>query len=104
MFTAAGNDNIDASNTYPCSNTGVNCIAGVDEYYQKMPWSNFGPTIDYQAPGNNITSLGIDNDFALFNASGTSAASPHAAGAAAIFTSVSAGCSGYSVMCLKLLQ
>lgn len=87
VFAASGNEDTDASNEYLSFNTGVNCIAGVDEYYNKMYWSNRGSLIVYQAPGHNITSLGVDSDFALWNASGTSAASPHAAGTAAIFMS-----------------
>lgn len=90
LYAAAGNDNFDASNTYPCANDGVKCIAAVGNSYRKAGFSNYGSAIDFLAPGVDIQSLGIgydafDND-ALAYYSGTSQATAHASGVAAIFT------------------
>jgi subtilisin family serine protease len=48
-------------------------------------FSNFGTVVDNFAPGENVLSAGIDNDTAAIFASGTSMASPHTAGAVALY-------------------
>ena len=48
-------------------------------------FSNFGTVVDNFAPGENVLSAGIDNDSAAILASGTSMASPHTAGAVALY-------------------
>ena len=90
MYASAGNENIDAYETYPCALPPVSCIAAVDNRYKKAWFSNYGRAVDFVAPGDDILSLGIADDHALVRKSGTSMATAYATGAAAIFTFVSA--------------
>ena len=50
----------------------------------RSSFSNYGTCLDIFAPGNNITSLWNSNDTATSTISGTSMATPHVAGAAAL--------------------
>ena len=59
----------------------------MDNNYKKAWFSNYGGSVDFIAPGQDIISLGIASDNALKRMSGTSQACPHAAGTAAIFAS-----------------
>ena len=47
-------------------------------------WANYGDCVDWFAPGVNVTSSWIGSDTAPNTISGTSMASPHVAGAAAL--------------------
>src|SRR5262249_51252847 len=53
----------------------------------RASFSNYGTCTDVSAPGVNITSAWITNDGAANTISGTSMASPHVAGAAALLLS-----------------
>jgi subtilisin family serine protease len=50
----------------------------------RTTWTNHGACIDLFAPGSGITSATFDNDDSFGSKSGTSMASPHVAGAAAL--------------------
>jgi subtilisin family serine protease len=65
------------------------CVGSVDRTYNKASYSNHGKEIDFLAPGSEIVSLGNANDYARVEMSGCSMSSPHVAGMAAIFVSVS---------------
>jgi hypothetical protein len=54
---------------------------------QKASFSNFGTCLDIFAPGVNITSAWLTNDTATNTISGTSMATPHVVGAAALILS-----------------
>lgn len=87
---AAGNDNVDACNTSPArvpSAITVGATAMNDARSQFTPplASNFGPCLDIFAPGSDITSAWNTNDTAINTISGTSMATPHVAGVAALF-------------------
>ncbi|MET7686057.1 S8 family peptidase [Streptomyces sp. NPDC005423] len=51
----------------------------------RAPFSDYGPALDLFAPGTAITSASSAGDTARATSSGTSMASPHAAGAAAVY-------------------
>lgn len=88
IFTAAGNDGGN-NMAYPAALDNVICVAATDNNDQRAAFSNYGPWVDLSAPGVNIWSTGINskkNDgYAVL--SGTSQATPVAAGEAAVILS-----------------
>jgi thermitase len=86
IVAAAGND---ASSTpfYPAAYPNVIAVASTDMFDKLAPSSDFGDWVDVAAPGGNIYSTLPNNRYASL--SGTSVASPHVAGLAAlVFTRV----------------
>ncbi len=87
---AAGNSNSnnDATAFYPANYNAPNVlsVAATDNRDNKSSFSNFGATtVDLGAPGTNILSTVRNGGFATF--SGTSMATPHVSGAAALVLS-----------------
>lgn len=62
-------------------------VAATDTAEAEASFSNFGACVDIWAPGVDILSTWLTTQGGLFTGSGTSAASPHVAGAAALFLS-----------------
>lgn len=94
VFASAGNDG-QLKNTYPASYNYVYNIAATNNIDKKASFSNFGYTVDMSAPGQNIYSTQANNTYATN--SGTSMASPIAAGAAGIVKSFYPGYNGQQV-------
>jgi subtilisin family serine protease len=95
---AAGNSAADACNFSPASVVGpVLTVAASDHGDGFASFSNSGPCVDLEAPGVDITSDWIGSDNATATISGTSMASPHVAGAAALALSAHAASGPFDV-------
>ncbi|MER5830676.1 S8 family peptidase [Streptomyces sp. NPDC002130] len=82
---AAGNDGRPAGLYSPGSVKQALTVGATDREDTKPAFSNHGPALDLFAPGVGITSASAASDTAWATFSGTSMASPHAAGAAALY-------------------
>ena len=82
---AAGNSNANACNSSPARVAAAITVGATDINDQRASFSNFGTCLDIFAPGVNITSSWSTSDTATNTISGTSMATPHVAGAAALF-------------------
>jgi subtilisin family serine protease len=82
---AAGNSNVDASGASPARVAEAITVGATNSSDQRAGFSNFGASLDVFAPGVGILSAWIGSDSATATASGTSMASPHVAGVAALY-------------------
>jgi subtilisin family serine protease len=87
---AAGNGNQlgmaqDACGTSPARVPAAMTIGATDANDVKASWSNYGSCVDWFAPGVNITSDWYSSDTATNTISGTSMATPHTVGVAALY-------------------
>jgi subtilisin family serine protease len=90
FVAAAGNSsaNVDTSAFYPCGYRAANeiCVAATDQKDNLASFSNYGlNTVDLGAPGTNILST-VPGGYAYYN--GTSMATPHVTGSAALILSL----------------
>ncbi len=82
---AAGNSSADACNYSPASAPNAITVGATDINDGFASFSNFGTCVDMNAPGVNITSAWIGSNTATNTISGTSMATPHVVGAAALY-------------------
>lgn len=82
---AAGNGNQNACFVSPARVTEALVVGATDTQDRRAYFSNFGECVDIFAPGVGITSAGIADDYSIRGMSGTSMASPHVAGVAALY-------------------
>jgi subtilisin family serine protease len=82
---AAGNEGSNACDVSPASEPSAITVGATDSDDVATPWSNWGDCVDILAPGHEITSAWIEGDDAANTISGTSMATPHVAGVAALF-------------------
>jgi hypothetical protein len=80
---AAGNNAEDACNETPGSAVGALTVGNAGDDDQPASTSNYGPCVDIYAPGEGIASTMYSDGTAWMY--GTSQASPHVAGAAALY-------------------
>lgn len=80
---AAGNSSIDACNASPAGASKVLTVGALDNSGSPASFSNYGSCVEVYGPGVSITS--IDKNNQPWTISGTSMASPHAAGSAALY-------------------
>jgi serine protease len=100
---AAGNEST-VSPSYPGAYDGVISVAALDSAGLPAPYSNYGPSIDIAAPGgdgsrsldNSVRSTWVDDSSGIRKAAyasldGTSVATPHVAGVAALMKAIYPG-------------
>ncbi len=80
LAAAAGNDS--GAVLYPAANDGVLAVVATTRWDRRWYGSNYGPEVDVAAPGADIYSTTLDD--AYLSASGTSTATPHVSGLAAL--------------------
>ncbi|MFI6337076.1 S8 family peptidase [Streptomyces sp. NPDC050535] len=85
---AAGNDSANASSYSPARVTEAITVGSTTSTDARSSFSNFGSVLDIFAPGSSITSSWNTSDSATNTISGTSMATPHVTGAAAVYLGV----------------
>lgn len=85
---AAGNENQNACNSSPARTAEAITVGATTSADARASYSNYGSCLDTFAPGSSITSAWYNSDTAVSTISGTSMASPHVAGAAALYLAV----------------
>ncbi|MFJ2418587.1 S8 family peptidase [Streptomyces brevispora] len=82
---AAGNESGDAGEGSPARVPEAITVASSTVDDEQSSFSNYGPLVDIYAPGSDITSSWNDSDTGTNTISGTSMATPHVVGAAAVY-------------------
>ncbi|MFJ2005328.1 S8 family peptidase [Streptomyces chartreusis] len=82
---AAGNSSANASSYSPARVTEAITVGATTSSDARASYSNYGSVLDIFAPGSSITAGWYTSDTATNTISGTSMATPHVAGAAAIY-------------------
>jgi subtilisin family serine protease len=99
---AAGNGDIfgnpqNACNFSPARVAAAMTISATDRTDTKASWANYGSCVDWFAPGVSITSAWYTSDTATNTISGTSMATPHTTGVAALYLQSHPGASPSTV-------
>lgn len=97
FVVAAGNSGANACNYSPARAASAITVGATTSTDARASYSNFGTCVDIFAPGSSITSAWYKNDTQTNTISGTSMASPHVAGVAALVLQGSPSASPSSV-------
>ncbi|MCB2204572.1 S8 family serine peptidase [bacterium] len=84
---SAGNSNANACNYSPASAPNALTVGATTSSDGRSYFSNYGSCVDVFAPGSSIRSSTMNSTSSYANWSGTSMASPHVAGVAALYLS-----------------
>jgi len=102
MAVAAGNENQNACNVSPASAASAITVGATTSSDYRASYSNYGSCLDLFAPGSNITSTWIGSTSATNTISGTSMATPHVAGVAALILAYNPGYTSSQVTSVML--
>ena len=94
---ASGNSNVDACSSSPARVSEAITVNSSTSTDARSSFSNYGSCTDIFAPGSSITSAWHSSDTATNTISGTSMATPHVAGVAALYLSGNTGASPATV-------
>lgn len=85
VIVAAGNSNVNACGSSPAGAARAYTVGSTVNNDSRSSFSNFGDCVNIFAPGSSITAAWHTSTTAINTISGTSMASPHVAGVAALY-------------------
>ena len=97
IAVAAGNSNANACNFSPARAANAITVGSTTSSDARSSFSNFGSCLDLFAPGSGILSAWYTSNTATATLSGTSMASPHVAGVAALYKQANPSASAATV-------
>ncbi len=97
IAVAAGNSNANACNSSPARAANAITVGSTTTTDARSSFSNFGTCLDLFAPGSGILSAWFTSNTATATLSGTSMASPHVAGVAALYKQANPSASATTV-------
>ena len=97
IAVAAGNSNADACGTSPARAANAITVGSTTTTVARSSFSKFGTCLDLFAPGSSILSAWFSSNTATATLSGTSMASPHVAGVAALYKQANPSASAATV-------
>jgi subtilisin family serine protease len=97
IAVAAGNSNANACNSSPARAANAITVGATTTTDARSSFSNFGTCLDLFAPGSGILSAWATSNTATATLSGTSMASPHVAGVAALYKQANPSASAATV-------